>query len=80
MECVSGGGWRCLGGDRAQSSVRETSAGLFLFQGQKGDPGLSPGKAHDGTKVGFQGPRAQGRGSEQQGNHRALGEPSWAAA
>lgn len=31
---------------------------LFLFQGQKGDPGLSPGKAHDGAKVGFQGPPA----------------------
>ena len=30
---------------------------LFLFQGQKGDPGLSPGKAHDGAKVGFQGPQ-----------------------
>lgn len=34
---------------------------LFLFQGQKGDPGLSPGKAYDGAKVGFQGPQAQGR-------------------
>ncbi|KAB0373336.1 hypothetical protein FD755_014995, partial [Muntiacus reevesi] len=26
---------------------------LFLFQGQKGDPGLSPGKAHDGAKLGL---------------------------
>ena len=34
---------------------------LFLFQGQKGDPGLSPGKAHDGAKVGFQGPQLSGK-------------------
>lgn len=34
---------------------------LFLFQGQKGDPGLSPGKAHDGAKVGFQGPQFSGK-------------------
>lgn len=34
---------------------------LFLLQGQKGDPGLSPGKAHDGAKVGFQGPQCSGK-------------------
>lgn len=50
---------------------------LFLFQGQKGDPGLSPGKAHDGTKVGFQGPQRSGQpGSGQQGNHQDLGRAS----
>lgn len=47
--------------------MRETSAELFLFQGQKGDPGLSPGKAHDGAKVGFEGPQVLGRGSEPWG-------------
>lgn len=51
---------------------------LFLFQGQKGDPGLSPGKAHDGAKVGFQGPQCSGkRGS---GNRHALGRALLAEA
>lgn len=39
-------------GDAAQGDVM-TEADLFLFQGQKGDPGLSPGQAHDGAKVGL---------------------------
>lgn len=34
-----------------------TEADLFLFQGQKGDPGLSPGQAHDGAKVGLGTPK-----------------------
>lgn len=38
---------------------------LFLFQGQKGDPGLSPGKALDGAKVGPRDPSAKGRGVDR---------------
>lgn len=38
-------------GDAGQGDMI-TRANLFLFQGQKGDPGLSPGQAHDGAKVG----------------------------
>lgn len=76
MECVGGGGWEGVeAGDRASSSVWETSAELFLFQGQKGDPGLSPGKAHDGTKVSFEGPQAQGRRSEPWGTAGPWGSP-----
>lgn len=33
-----------------------TEADLSLFQGQKGDPGLSPEQAHNGAKVGFRNP------------------------
>lgn len=63
LGAVSGGmdGKALTQGGRAPSRVcGETSSPgdllakveLFLFQGQKGDPGLSPGQAHDGAKVG----------------------------
>lgn len=44
-----------LCGDAAQGDM-VTEADLSLFQGQKGDPGLSPGQAHNGAKVGFRNP------------------------
>ena len=63
-----------VGGETPSLDNLAAKVELFLFQGQKGDPGLSPGKAHDGAKVGFQGPQCSGKwGSGQQGNRRALG-------
>lgn len=54
------------GGETSSLDDSAAKAELFLFQGQKGDPGLSPGKAHDGAKVGSQGPQRSGkRGSGQ---------------
>ena len=54
------GAWGARHG-RTEEKTCQTRGELFLFQGQKGDPGLSPGKAHDGAKVGFQGPQRSGK-------------------
>lgn len=43
-------------GERSSLGNAVAKVELFLFQGQKGDPGLSPGKAHDGAKVGSRDP------------------------
>lgn len=50
-----------VGGEIPSLEDMAAKVELFLFQGQKGDPGLSPGKAHDGAKVGFQGPQRSGK-------------------
>lgn len=54
-------GLRAQSGETSSLDDSAAKVELFLFQGQKGDPGLSPGKAHDGTKVGFQGPQSSGK-------------------
>ena len=72
-----GTGLRAVCGETSLLEDSAAKAELFLFQGQKGEPGLSPGKAHDGTKVGFQGPQSSGKqGSGEWGTPRGS-PPRW---